>query len=274
MCYTNIWGMAMNRNMCFNGSFYPNDKNEVLRYINHFNSVLDNAKVNFDFGFVPKAIISPHAGYVYSGFSANVAYRALSSLHPKRVIVIGPSHRVYLESVSIALYDKYPTPLGELEVDMEYSLQLKEQFKLLTFVPEAHKEHSTETQMPFIKHYFPNTKVIEMVYGKIKSDELSIIIDEIAKDKDNLIVISTDLSHFYTQQEANKLDNICLNAIANKNINMLDSGCEACGKIGIKAILKSAIKHNWNTKVLDYRTSFDASGDDTRVVGYTSCIIG
>ncbi|QOG12055.1 AmmeMemoRadiSam system protein B [Arcobacter sp. FWKO B] len=265
----------MIRKMYYNGSFYPSDAQEVLRYINHFNKILDDANVTFEVDFKPKVIISPHAGYVYSGFSANYAYKCVSMLaHPKRIVVFGPSHRVYLEGLSIAMYDSYSTPFGELDIDLEYSNKLKDKYHDITFEPSLHEEHSTETQMPFIKHYFGNVKVVEIVYGKINPDILSKIINDILSDSDNIVVISTDLSHFYDQKTANSLDSICLRAIEEKNLSLLDNGCEACGKIGVKAVLKCAIENNWKTKILDYRTSFDASGDDNRVVGYTSCLIG
>lgn len=265
----------MNRKMFFAGAFYPSVQEDVEKYIEHFNKLLRDANYSVECNFTPRAIIVPHAGYVYSGFTANIAYNLVKKLtKPKRVIVIGPSHRVYLKGASIALYDKYATPFGDMDIDLDYSKKLAEQFKMLIFDEMAHQEHSTETQMPFVKHYFENIKVVEIVYGKMESDSLSMIIDEILLDSDNLVVISTDLSHFFTQSKAKELDNICLNAIAKLDVKMLDMGCEACGKIGVKAILKSAIKNGWNTKILDYRTSFDASGDDTRVVGYASCIIG
>lgn len=258
----------------FRGTFYPDSKDEVLRYFDHFNKILEDAKLDLKAPFEPKAIISPHAGYIYSGFSANIAYKIASYKEYQRVVIIGPSHRVYLDGASVALYDGYSTPFGEIEVDLEYSKKLISRFKELTFGANAHKEHSTQTQIPFIKHYFPKSKIVEIVYGKIGYQSLAKIIEYILSQKDTLIVISTDLSHFYTQKEANELDSICINAIANKNLDILDMGCEACGMIGLKAILDIAIKQDFNTKVLDYRTSFDASGDDSSVVGYTSAIIG
>ncbi len=260
------------REMAVAGSFYPDSNKEINRFIEHFNKSFsikeDKLKIN------PKAIISPHAGYIYSGFTANLAYNLSSSNNIKRVIIIGPSHKVYLEGASIALYDNYKTPLGDLQIDFEYSNNLKNKFSFLDFNKEVHKEHSTETQAPFVKNYFKEAKVIEIVYGKLDFNQLSLLIDELLFDKDNFIVISTDLSHFYTLEEAKKLDNICLNAIAYKDLNMFDKGCEACGKVGVKAMIKSAIKYNLDTKLLYYCTSYDRTKDDKSVVGYASALIG
>ena len=138
------------------GTFYPASCSEIKRYIEHFNTTLDDA------GWVPKnvfrarALISPHAGYVYSGFSANAAYRSIAHLKPKRIVVLGPSHRVLINGASIAKYDRYETPCKELDIDVAYSKKIEDRFGYITFDPKAHSEHSTETQIPFIDHYFKN----------------------------------------------------------------------------------------------------------------------
>lgn len=253
----------------FCGSFYPESKEEILKYIDEFNK---NFEVNGTFD--TKAMIVPHAGYVYSGFTANIAYNIAKGKSPKRVIVIGPTHNVYYEKASVALYDEYETPFGNIQIDKNYSQELINKYEILDFNEELHLEHSTETQAPFVKHYFPNTQIVEIIYGKVDYKELSKVIDEFLEDENNLILISTDLSHFYTLEKANQLDNICLNAIAKKDMSMFDKGCEACGKIGVKAMINSAIKKDMNTKVLHYCTSYDRTKDKSRVVGYTSALIG
>ncbi len=257
------------RKSVVSGSFYPDKKEELLKYINQFNSFKTN---NETFENI-KAIIVPHAGYIYSGFTANLAYKLASNKKIKRVIVIGPSHRVYLKGASVALYDEYETPLGNLKIDKEFSQNLIDKYDFLDFNVECEFEHSTETQAPFIKHYFENVQLVEIVYGEINYEDLSKVIDEVLVDSDNFVVISTDLSHFYTFEEAQKLDNICLEAIDKKDLKMFDY-CEACGKEGIKAIIDWAIKNDFDTKVLNYCTSADVTKDKSRVVGYTTALIG
>lgn len=252
------------------GQFYPNNEKEIVRYINHFNQSLHNVSTKIKIN----ALIVPHAGYIYSGFTANVAYFLAAHQTFKRIVVIGPSHRVFVHNASIARYDEYETPFGNITVDQIYAQQLQEQYSFLTFNDGAHHEHSTETQAPFIKHYFPNAKIVEIVYGQQNPKELSGLVDYCIQDSDNLVVISTDLSHFYTQKEANYLDNICLEAIQDKNIQKLDEGCEACGMIGVKALLHSAIKKDLTVELLHYCTSFERTQDDSSVVGYCSFIIG
>ena len=257
------------RKSVVSGSFYPDKKEELLKYINQFNSFKTN---NETFENI-KAIIVPHAGYIYSGFTANLAYKLASNKKIKRVIVIGPSHRVYLKGASVALYDEYETPLGNLKIDKEFSQNLIDKYDFLDFNVECEFEHSTETQAPFIKHYFENVQLVEIVYGEINYEDLSKVIDEVLVDSDNFVVISTDLSHFYTFEEAQKLDNICLEAIDKKDLKMFDY-CEACGKEGIKAIIDWAIKNDFDTKVLNYCTSADVTKDKSRVVGYATALIG
>ena len=258
------------RKSVVSGSFYPNDKKEILSHINQFNS-LEKDVNNFE---NIKAIIVPHAGYVYSGFTANLAYFSCKNKNPKRVIVIGPSHRIYLKGASVSLYDEYETPLGNILIDKTFTENLIKEYAFLDFNIECEFEHSTETQMPFIKHYFPDASIVEIVYGKMPYEELSLLVDEVLDDEENLLVISTDLSHFYTQEKANQLDNICLNAIAKKDLELFDKGCEACGKVGVKAVIQSAIKKGLDTKVLHYCTSYNKTKDASRVVGYASALIG
>lgn len=259
------------RKAVVSGSFYPHKKEEILKYINHFNSFKTDVETFEDI----KAIIVPHAGYIYSGFTANLAYKLVSILKKdiKRVVVFGPSHRAYLKGASVALYDEYETPLGNLKIDKKFSQNLIDKYDFLDFNIECEFEHSTETQAPFIKHYFENVQLVEIIYGEIDYEELSKVIDEVLANSDNFVVISTDLSHFYTLKEAQKLDNICVEAINKKYLKLFDY-CEACGKVGVKAVINWAIKNDFDTKVLNYCTSADVTKDESRVVGYTSALIG
>ena len=256
------------------GAFYPARCDEMEKMIAHWNGILDEALTDKSIlDARPRAIIAPHAGYVYSGFTADIAHRILGNAHPKRVVVIGPSHHVYFEGVSVALSDEYQSPCGPVALDRTYSEALAREFGLI-HVPEAHqKEHSTETQIPFIRHYEPKAKVVELIYGKIDYSALVPIIEKILANPDNAVVISSDLSHFYTLEQAKQLDSVCLAGVAEEDIALLDKGCEACGILGIKAMIAVAKKHGWKTRLLDYRTSADASGDTQRVVSYMSAII-
>ncbi len=252
------------------GQFYPDSAAEITRMIEHYNKILDeNLKDKTVLTQKPRAVIVPHAGYVYSAFTANFAYRLLANTDAKRVVVIGPSHRVYLAGTSVSDYDRYETPFGDIPIDRQTVSDLKSRFGLV-FVPEAHHEHSTEVQMPFIKYYDPEASVVELVYGDERPQNIAEIIDYLLDDPETVVVISTDLSHYYDIQKANALDNICLQAVAEENPAKLYEGCEACGKIGVEAMLIAARKRGLKPLLLDYRTSADASGDESQVVGYMS----
>jgi len=257
------------------GAFYPATCNEIEGMIGQFNDTLERAVSDRSIlEKASRAIIAPHAGYVYSGFTANIVHRILGNAHPERVVVIGPSHHVYFRGISVATQERYETPCGAREIDTEFSQKLAEEYGLL-FEPEAHRlEHSTETQMPFITHYAPQARIVELIYGQINYQQLVSIIESVLNDPRNAVVISSDLSHFYTLSEAEKLDAICMEGVDRLDVELLDQGCEACGILGIKAMVEVARRLGWRSTLLDYRTSADASGDTQRVVGYLSAMFG
>ena len=262
-----------NRTMSVAGSFYPDNADEINSMIEHYNNLLESHPdtiKHFD-TLTGDAVIVPHAGWVYSGFTANIAFRVLAKTNPKTVVVIGPSHRVGFQGASIADNQYYQTPLGDLVINSNLVNDLKHRFSIPYF-EQAHHEHSTEVQMPFIKYYLPHTQIVEIVYAYAQPELIEPIIAYALSLDDTAIVISTDLSHYYTLSEAEKLDSICLDAIENEDINTLNEGCEACGIIGVKAMLTVAKKKGLRSTVLDYRTSADASGDTSRVVGYMSAL--
>jgi AmmeMemoRadiSam system protein B len=264
------------RKSTFSDKFYPNDKNELEKYFEHFNNILKQYDYKSPTKEKPKAIIAPHAGYIFSGFSANIAYSIAKEHQYKRAIVIGPSHQSYFDGIKTNPYDEYETPLGNLSIDMEYLKGLKDEYNItckecIDCSDKLIPEHSTETQMPFIKHYL-DIAVIELIYANYESETLSKLISHLIQDSDNLVIISTDLSHFYDKQKANQLDSICLESIEKLDLEMFDSGCEACGAIGVKALMMSAKEINAKIEITDYRTSCDANSDESSVVGYASAI--
>jgi len=262
--------MMHNRKMSVAGTFYPVECEVIKKMIKEFDAKTKKHALSFR----PKAIISPHAGYIYSGFTANAAYRLINTHGIKRVVVVGPSHRVYIKGASISYHDKYETPCGDIMIDKHYSKKLAKKYRFLHFEDSLHKEHSTETQMPFVQHYFPEAGVVEIVYGEIESSTIVPMVEEILKEEETFLVISTDLSHFYTQERAKGLDEICLKAVKDLDFEATKEGCEACGLIGVKALLEAAQKNGYKSELIDYRTSADASGDTSRVVGYMSALVG
>ena len=259
------------RELAVNGQFYPNTQGEIEKYINHFDNILKTNNIKQIENLNARAIIVPHAGYIYSGFTANIAYKYIPK--DKNIIVIGPSHKFKFNGASVALHEQYPTPLGNLSINLQLSEQLISRYPFLNFTPDVHCEHSTEVQFPFIKYYASDAKVVEIIYSNIDYNNLSHVVYDLLQDKNNFVVISTDLSHFYTIEEAQSKDNICLEAIIKNDLKLIDNGCEACGIIGMKAILKIAKILKYKTTLLDYRTSADVTNDKNSVVGYASAII-
>lgn len=257
----------MTREMSVAGSFYPARAVEIGRYFEHFNTLYDDTST------IPKAkskaVIVPHAGYVYSGYTASIAYRVLQQNSVKNFLVIGPSHKVAFNGASICDVNSYETPFGKVAAATDLATKLKERFNL-PCMHQAHFEHSTEVQFPFIKHYLQEANIVELVYSNASPRSISEIIDFVLEQKDCGVIISTDLSHFYDLENANQLDNVCISAIESLNTDLLHSGCEACGIIGVEAMMISAKKLGLSANILDYRTSADASGDESRVVGYLS----
>ncbi len=253
------------------GQFYPADAGEIDQMILHYNEILDEQLAEKDvLQVAPRAVIVPHAGYVYSAFTANIAFRLLANNTAlRRVVVIGPSHRAQVNGTSIADFDSYQTPLGDLPIERSLVKKLTSDFGL-QFNPEAHHEHSTEVQMPFIKEYLPDVSVVELVYGSEEPGRLAKVINYLLEDPETGIVISTDLSHYYDIEKAKRLDSICLDAVQKEDPAELHQGCEACGKIGVEAMLIAAREKGLKPLLLDYRTSADASGDESQVVGYMS----
>jgi hypothetical protein len=188
---------------------------------------------------------------------------------PLSVVVIGPSHRIAFEGMSMCSFEAYETPFGNILANQDLEFLLRSKFDFMSII-DAHQEHSTEVQFPFVKHYFPNAKLLEIVYSS--SPKLEGVIKYLLDLKDVLIIISSDLSHFYRQEKANALDERCIKAVEDFDFEALKE-CEACGKEGIKALLKVSKEQGLKTQSFDYRTSGDITGDKTNVVGYYSAMV-
>jgi AmmeMemoRadiSam system protein B len=258
--------------MAVAGTFYPDSCRKIKAMIHRFNEKFDTLQIDAKTrAIIPRAVIVPHAGYIYSGYTANFAYRFLAATKTKRFIVIGPSHKHYFEGISGSFFESFQTPCGTLEIDTPYLFALAKRFNI-GFIPQAHaKEHSTEVQMPFLQHYFPKGKVIELVYGGIPAEELANLMVALLQNPDNTLIISSDLSHFHPLKRAEQIDRHCLLGVQNLDIGELDA-CEACGITGIKAITLAARHLGLKSKLLDYTTSTPVTKDTRSVVGYMSAL--
>lgn len=245
------------------GYFYPNNPKELE------NIVLDNLKnsINVNTEGETRVIISPHAGYIYSGIVAGSSFRKLQELDQNKnwkIIILGPSHRYPLRGISVGAYDKYITPLGEIKV----SYTAKEMAKRTIFIPEAEKlEHSIEVQLPFLQLSLKKFEIIPIIIGQVNINLLAQFLKPYI-DKETILLISTDLSHFFTYNKAIEIDNICNKAIPDLDIETMINKGNACGIYGILTSMLIAKEMSWKGHFLDYKNSGDTAGDKSRVVGY------
>ncbi len=264
----------MRRGMSVAGSFYPATCEETEEMIAAFNEALDEKAGESGVpDLAPEAIVVPHAGYIYSGFTANIAYRvAASRKKTKRVVVIGPSHRVGFAGISGGFFERYETPCGDLPIDGAYLDLLSERFGI-GFLEAAHYEHSTEVQMPFVRHYFGEVPVVECVYSEPDRSMLADLVAFVLEERSTLLVVSTDLSHYYSEAEAGRRDAFCIRALSSLDPGVLSQGCEACGMIGLEALIVAAKRLGLESQILNYRTSAEVTRDTKNVVGYLSAAI-
>jgi hypothetical protein len=270
-------GMKEIREPAVAGAFYP-DKPEVLS--RDVKKYLENAKKEKMEGEII-ALVSPHAGYMYSGQVAAFAYKLIEGKTFDSVVVVAPSHRANFKGAS--LYDRggYRTPLGVVPVDTEFSKKMMERRKEIQFLPEAHsQEHSLEVQIPFLQVALKSFKLVPIVMEPYWSWEtcqsVASAIAETVKGKRVLLVASTDLSHFYTYNIAVEMDKIFLNYIERFDVEGLNRALksnrtEACGGGAVVTIMLAAKMLGANGgKVLKYANSGDVTGDRGRVVGYAA----
>lgn len=252
-------------------SFYPAKKSEVKTMIDRFEKNVkyeDNTQ-----NIIPRALISPHAGYIYSGQTATAAFKLLKNLKQKvkRIIIIAPSHRISFSGISAGCFDYYRINGEDIPVDLSYLEKLTGQFDI-GFLKQAHEyEHAGEVQIPFIKHYLHNFKLIPLVYGSCDHEMLTEIIQHLLSDDDNIVVISSDLSHYHPYDLCIKIDKKVLDGVLSLDTNLISQG-EACGMTGIRAVTDAAKRLNLDRKLLDYCNSGDTSGDKSAVVGYASFV--
>jgi AmmeMemoRadiSam system protein B len=259
--------------MHFSGSFYSSDPQVLSQMIHQFNHTLEETPEiiwRIDM-LVTYGIIVPHGEWGTSGFTANMAYRVLSGSPVETVVVIGPSHDVGFKGISIGENDLFETPLGDILIDDPLSQYIKNNFNVIHY-PLAHTQRSTEVQMPFIRHYLPNAKVVELVYGFATVEEIEPIINYLLENRRYAVVVTTNLSHYHTLEDANAIDTQCIDAVTQGNIELLKEGCEACGAIAVEALLMAADKEELEGILLDYSTSADVNGDTSSVIGYMSAI--
>lgn len=256
------------------GMFYPADANELKGSIEKY---LDEAKqhLNSPASTTPvKAIIAPHAGYIYSGPIAASAYARILPRSEKirRVILLGPSHRVPLIGLAASHASYFQTPLGNIPLDQDTIQQLIKR-KQVNYLDQAHDmEHSLEVHLPFLQTILKNFSLVPLVVGETQPEEVAEVLETLWGGEETLIVISSDLSHYHNYAEAHQLDKNTSNAIENLQTDKIGYG-DACGRNPLNGLLQLAKKINAHVTTVDLRNSGDTSGDKNRVVGYGAYIL-
>jgi AmmeMemoRadiSam system protein B len=220
---------------------------------------------------VPKAMIAPHAGYVYSGPVAASAYALLLPAREtiRRVLLIGPSHRVSFRGLAVSRADVFTTPLGPIPVDREAVEQILALPQVIES-DEAHAaEHSLEVQLPFLQETLEEFSLIPIAAGEASGEEVAEVLEALWGGPETLIVVSSDLSHYHDYETAKRLDRETTRAIEELRHEALDYE-SACGRIGIRGLLVAARTHGLRCLTLDLRSSGDTAGPRDQVVGYGS----
>ncbi len=216
----------------------------------------------------PKALIVPHAGYVYSGPVAASAYACLRPYHDRyrRVVLLGPCHRVPVRGLAMTSADAFRTPLGDVPVDRD--VVAPEDMPGLVVADQAHAlEHSLEVHLPFLQSVLDAFSVLPIVVGTASPETVAEALDMLWGDAETLIVVSSDLSHYLPYESARAVDAVTCDAIERLDAGQLDHEM-ACGATPIAGLLLAARRRDLDVRTLDLRNSGDTSGDRNSVVGY------
>ncbi len=261
------------------GGFYSADPKELSDSIDYFEQAAGQVPADRKV----EIAITPHAGYPYSGPVAAYTFKAIARNHYKTVVIIGPSHFYPFEGISIWPKGGFKTPLGVFPVDDDFAQVLLKENPRFQYLPQVfEREHAIEVELPFLQKTFDNIKIVPILMGdpdpRVCGD-LAVALDKLIGRRDDvLVLISSDMSHYYTYDVANSMDGVTLKAIQEMDPEKFFKGCisrkmEMCGFMPVTTALMYAnlrgIKH---VEVLKHANSGDTSGDKTRVVGYSSVI--
>ena len=240
------------------GTFYPGSPHELGSTVDRLLAAVDVTPST-----CPKALIVPHAGYIYSGPIAATAFARVKPFGDRitRVVLIGPAHRVYVEGLVSPGAARMRPPLGELAVDEAALRDLG--------LPEneaAHaREHSLEVELPFLQRVTPNAKLVPLAGTRAKPELVGAALEKLWGGPETLIVISSDLSHYLPYGDGRRIDEqTCKRILAGQPVE----GERACGSIGINGLLWVAQRRQLRIELLDLRSSGDTAGPRDAVVGY------
>ncbi|MFN0196293.1 MAG: AmmeMemoRadiSam system protein B [Planctomycetaceae bacterium] len=250
------------------GRFYPDDPDELQREIAADLPTLEPAE------HCPKALIVPHAGYVYSGPVAGSGYARLLPFREtiKRVVLLGPSHHVGFQGLAVSSAEAFATPLGLIPIDRA-SVERLLQMPQVSELDAAHAtEHSLEVHLPFLQRVLDRFVLVPIVVGQTTAEDVAEVIESLWGGDETLCVISSDLSHFHDWATAQRIDRQTADLICERNFEELTPQ-RACGYLPVSGMLLVARERNLPVELLDLRNSGDTAGGHDRVVGYGSFAI-
>jgi len=264
--------MANIREPAVAGMFYPADEQELRREVLAF---LGAAKADrtpdrrFDAGRAPKAIVAPHAGYIYSGPVAGSAYAQLAARADEitRVVLFGPSHRVPFDGLAYSDAESFLTPLGPVSVDQSAFEAVRDLPQVRRYETPFEGEHCLEVQLPFLQLTLEEFRIVPFLVGSTGSEEVARVMERLWGGDETLIVISSDLSHYLDYDSAKAIDAETSRAIEALRPEEIDYD-QACGRTPLNGLLLEAKRHGLKARTLDLRSSGDTAGPRSQVVGY------
>lgn len=255
--------MATIRPAAVAGLFYPAEADDLDAAVTAYLATESGA------GPQPKAIIAPHAGYVYSGAVAASVYARLRPAREtiRRVVLIGPSHRVPFHGLAVTSATAYATPLGTVALDRDAIDRLRDLPGIVELDAAHGPEHSLEVHLPFLQKLLGDFTLVPIVAGDASADEVAAVLEALWGGPETLIVISSDLSHYLDYDSARAIDAVTTFAIEHLDPEALTYH-HACGRVPVGGLLTLARKRNLRVSTVDVRNSGDTAGDRRRVVGY------
>lgn len=253
------------------GAFYPGQK---IALADSVRSLLADAAAQAQPGEIarrcPKALIAPHAGYIYSGSTTALAYARIASRRStiSRVLLLGPVHRVPVRGLALAGADAFATPLGEIELDHAAIERLAGLPQVLTSAAAHAQEHSLEVHLPFLQSVLDNFKLVPLAVGDATPAEVAQVLETLWGGAETLIVISSDLSHFLPYRSAQDSDRETVQQILHLDATLDHQ--QACGATPVNGLLLAARQHQLQPQLLGLCNSGDTAGDKQRVVGYAA----
>lgn len=216
----------------------------------------------------PKAIIAPHAGYVYSGAIAASVYAPLASLRGtvKRVVLLGPTHRVPVRGLALPASSSFATPLGSIEVDREAVTMIGTLPQVVVSEAAHALEHSLEVQLPFLQAVLGDFRLLPLAVGEASAEDVAQVLDRLWGGEETLIVVSSDLSHYLSYDDARRVDHDTAERILALDPHIGPE--QACGATLVNGLLVAARHHRLKAELVDLRNSGDTAGEKSRVVGY------